>query len=38
MASGPAAAPSRQFLGLSNEGQDEIMQLTEDFMMGAVRL
>ncbi|KZN57609.1 hypothetical protein N473_06950 [Pseudoalteromonas luteoviolacea CPMOR-1] len=37
MASGPAAVPSRQFLGLTNDDEGEIIQLTEDFMMGAVR-
>ncbi|TQF69559.1 phage virion morphogenesis protein [Pseudoalteromonas luteoviolacea] len=37
MAPGPAAVPSRQFLGLSNEDEDEIIQLTEGFMMAAVR-
>ncbi|MBQ4879316.1 phage virion morphogenesis protein [Pseudoalteromonas luteoviolacea] len=37
MSPGPAAVPSRQFLGLSNEDEGEIIHLIEDFMMAALR-
>ncbi|MBQ4852699.1 phage virion morphogenesis protein [Pseudoalteromonas sp. MMG012] len=37
MAPGPAAVEARPFVGVSNDDEDEIIQLADDFLMSAVR-
>ena len=37
MPAGPAAVPSREFLGISNDDSDEIKHILQDFLNGAIR-